>query len=68
MENMFLGCLYLCFIQHTFIELGIIALHIKLRAIGGNKTKTLGPGAQAALRSSARSGMKIGRIGDHNIL
>jgi hypothetical protein len=44
-------------------ELGITALHIKLRATGGNKTKTPGPGAQAALRALARSGMKIGRIG-----
>ncbi|KAH0450547.1 hypothetical protein IEQ34_021239 [Dendrobium chrysotoxum] len=44
-------------------ELGISALHIKLRATGGNKTKTPGPGAQSALRALARSGMKIGRIG-----
>ncbi|KAK2458804.1 40S ribosomal protein S14 [Trifolium repens] len=29
-------------------ELGITVLHIKLRAIGGNKNKTPGPGAQAA--------------------
>lgn len=46
-------------------ELGINALHIKLRATGGNKTKTPGPGAQSALRALARSGMKIGRIGEH---
>ncbi|KAK8934080.1 hypothetical protein KSP40_PGU019638 [Platanthera guangdongensis] len=46
-------------------ELGISALHIKLRATGGNKTKTPGPGAQSALRALARSGMKIGRIGAH---
>ncbi|PHT79032.1 40S ribosomal protein S14 [Capsicum annuum] len=45
-------------------ELGINALHIKLRATGGNKTKTPGPGAQSALRDLARSGMKIGRIED----
>uniref|UniRef100_A0A0R0KW03 Small ribosomal subunit protein uS11 n=1 Tax=Glycine max TaxID=3847 RepID=A0A0R0KW03_SOYBN len=45
-------------------ELGITALHIKLRATGGNKTKTPGPGAQSALRALARSGMKIGRIED----
>ncbi|XP_045086908.2 small ribosomal subunit protein uS11y [Aegilops tauschii subsp. strangulata] len=45
-------------------ELGITALHIKLRATGGNKTKTPGPGAQFALRALARSGMKIGRIED----
>ncbi|KAF0891887.1 hypothetical protein E2562_011282 [Oryza meyeriana var. granulata] len=46
-------------------ELGITALHIKLRATGGNKTKTPGPGAQSALRALARSGMKIGRIVKH---
>ncbi|KAF6171943.1 hypothetical protein GIB67_011840 [Kingdonia uniflora] len=45
-------------------ELGISALHIKLRATGGNKTKTPGPGAQSALRALARSGMRIGRIED----
>ncbi|ERN12053.1 hypothetical protein AMTR_s00035p00135020, partial [Amborella trichopoda] len=43
-------------------ELGITALHIKLRATGGNKTKTPGLGAQSALRALARSGMRIGRI------
>lgn len=45
-------------------ELGITALHIKLRATGGNKTKTPGPGAQSALRALSRSGLKIGRIED----
>ena len=45
-------------------ELGITALHIKIRATGGNKTKTPGPGAQAALRALARAGMKVGRIED----
>lgn len=45
-------------------ELGITAMHVKLRATGGNKTKTPGPGAQSALRALARSGMKIGRIGN----
>ncbi|XP_039026327.1 40S ribosomal protein S14-like, partial [Hibiscus syriacus] len=43
-------------------ELGITALHIKLHATGGNKTKSPGPGAQSALRALARYGMKIGRI------
>jgi len=43
---------------------GINALHIKLRATGGNKSKTPGPGAQSALRALARSGVKIGRIED----
>lgn len=45
-------------------ELGITALHIKIRATGGNGTKTPGPGAQSALRALARSGMRIGRIED----
>jgi len=49
-------------------ELGITALHIKLRSTGGNKTKTPGPGAQAALRALARSGMKVGRIGNLHLL
>ncbi|CAF2722695.1 unnamed protein product [Rotaria sp. Silwood2] len=44
--------------------LGITALHVRLRATGGNKTKTPGPGAQSALRALARSGLKIGRIED----
>lgn len=45
-------------------ELGIGAVHVKLRATGGTKTKTPGPGAQSALRALARSGLKIGRIED----
>lgn len=45
-------------------EIGIDALHIKLRATGGNRSKTPGPGAQSAIRSLARSGIKIGRIED----
>merc|ERR1719287_249555 len=43
-------------------ELGITALHVKIRAMGGVRPKPPGPGGQAALRSLARSGMKIGRI------
>jgi small subunit ribosomal protein S14e len=45
-------------------ELGVTAVHIKMRATGGNRTKTPGPGAQSALRALARSGLKIGRIED----
>mmetsp|Transcript_2145 Transcript_2145/g.3083 ORF Transcript_2145/g.3083 Transcript_2145/m.3083 type:complete len:152 (-) Transcript_2145:299-754(-) len=45
-------------------ELGVTALHIKLRATGGSKSKTPGPGAQSALRALARAGMTIGRIED----
>ena len=45
-------------------ELGVTALHIKIRARGGTKQKTPGPGGQAAIRALARAGMKIGRIED----
>ena len=45
-------------------ELGVTALHIKMRATGGNKTKSPGPGGQSALRALSRSGLKIGRIED----
>ena len=46
-------------------ELGVSSVHVKLRATGGNKTKTPGPGAQSALRALARAGIKIGRIGEN---
>jgi hypothetical protein len=45
-------------------EVGITALHIKIRATGGTGTKTPGPGGQSALRALARAGMRIGRIED----
>merc|ERR1712100_847174 len=45
-------------------DIGYTAVHVKLRATGGNKTKSPGPGAQSALRALARSGLKIGRIED----
>mmetsp|Transcript_2159 Transcript_2159/g.6434 ORF Transcript_2159/g.6434 Transcript_2159/m.6434 type:complete len:152 (+) Transcript_2159:103-558(+) len=45
-------------------ELGVTAIHIKLRATGGNKSRTPGPGAQSAMRALSRSGLKIGRIED----
>ncbi|KAJ3389187.1 ribosomal protein S14, S11 [Entophlyctis sp. JEL0112] len=45
-------------------EIGITALHIKMRATGGTGSKSPGPGGQSALRALARAGMKIGRIED----
>ena len=45
-------------------ELGVTALHIKVRGTGGNKSRSPGPGAQSALRALARNGLKIGRIED----
>lgn len=44
-------------------QIGMNALHIKIRATGGNRTRTPGPGGQSALRALARAGMRIGRIG-----
>ncbi len=45
-------------------ELGIEEVIIKIRAPGGNKRKSPGPGAQAAVRMLARSGLRITRIED----
>ena len=45
-------------------QLGITAVHIKLRSRGGTGDKAPGPGAQSALRAIARNGIKIGRIED----
>ena len=45
-------------------DVGITAVHIKLRARGGVESKTPGPGAQSAIRALARNGLKIGRIED----
>ena len=45
-------------------EVGITALHIRIRAPGGHGAKTPGPGAQAVVRALARSGLRIGRIED----
>ena len=41
---------------------GVRGIHIKVRAPGGNKSQTPGPGAQAAIRAIARSGLQITRI------
>ncbi|MBD3193508.1 MAG: 30S ribosomal protein S11 [Candidatus Lokiarchaeota archaeon] len=43
-------------------DLAIFAIHIKVRAPGGNRSQTPGPGAQACIRALARSGLKVGRI------
>lgn len=45
------------------LEKGINAVHIKVKAPGGqNGPMTAGPGAQAAIRTLTRSGLKIGDI------
>ena len=46
-------------------EKGIDAVHIKVKAPGGqNGPETTGPGANAAIRSLARAGLRIGIIED----
>ncbi len=46
-------------------EKGINAVHIKVRAPGGhNGPTTTGPGANAAIRTLSRSGLKVGIIED----
>ena len=47
------------------IERGINAIHVKIRAPGGNNDSAgPGPGAQAAIRALSRMGLKIGLIED----
>lgn len=48
----------------TLKDKNIEGVHIKVRAPGGNKQRSPGPGAQAAIRAFARAGIKIGRIED----
>jgi small subunit ribosomal protein S11 len=43
---------------------GLAGVHIKVRAPGGHNSKIPGPGAQAAIRALARSGLRIGTIED----
>ena len=43
---------------------GVMGIHIKVRAPGGNIQRSPGPGTQAAIRAFARAGIKIGRIED----
>jgi len=43
---------------------GIVGLHIKVRGVGGHFSPIPGPGAQAAIRALARSGLKIGIVED----
>lgn len=52
-------------VAESAMEKGIQGLHIKIRAPGGhNGPMAPGPGAQAAVRSLSRMGLKIGIIED----
>ncbi|GBC70809.1 30S ribosomal protein S11 [Candidatus Calditenuaceae archaeon HR02] len=52
------------YVMEAVKQRGINAVHIRVRAPGGVKSKTPGPGTQAAIRAIARSGVMIGRIED----
>lgn len=43
---------------------GYTGVHVRVRARGGNKSRTPGPGVQAVLRALARSKLRIGKIND----
>ncbi len=45
-------------------EKGVTIVHIRIRAPGGSGVKTPGSGAQAVVRTVARSGVRIARIED----
>ncbi len=45
-------------------EKGYDTLHVRVRAPGGNRSRSPGPGAQAAIRALSRAGVKISRIED----
>jgi small subunit ribosomal protein S11 len=45
-------------------EKGYDTLHVRVRAPGGNRSRSPGPGAQAAIRALSRAGLKIQRIED----
>ncbi|XP_040582509.1 uncharacterized protein [Lepeophtheirus salmonis] len=43
---------------------GIKAVHVKLKAKGGNGAKIHGPGGQSALRALINAGLRLGRVDD----
>ena len=45
-------------------EKGFQVVDIRVRGYGGNKARSPGPGAQAAIRGLARNGIQVGRIED----
>jgi small subunit ribosomal protein S11 len=51
-------------VVNTLKDKGITHVHVKIRAPGGVGLKTPGPGAQAVVRTIARTGIRIGRIED----
>jgi len=45
-------------------EKGFDFIQVRIRAPGGNKSQSPGPGAQAAVRGLSRAGIRIGKIED----
>lgn len=51
-------------VAESLKEKGFSTVDIRVRGYGGNKSKSPGPGAQAAIRGLARNGIMVGRIED----
>ncbi len=51
-------------VAETLKEKGIFMVDVRIRARGGNHSTSPGPGAQAAIRFLARSGIRIRNIED----
>ena len=51
-------------VAEAALEKGIDSVNVRIRGQGGNKGGTPGRGAQTAIRSLVRSGLKIGKIED----
>lgn len=49
---------------HDALSRGLVGVHLKIRAPGGSKKKMPGQGAQPAIRSLIRAGLRIGNITD----
>jgi small subunit ribosomal protein S11 len=51
-------------VVNSLKEKGVTHVHVKIRAPGGVGMKTPGSGAQAVVRTIARTGLRIGKIED----
>jgi len=43
---------------------GIFEVDVRIKAPGGNKARSPGPGAQSAIRTLTRAGLRVGKIED----
>lgn len=51
-------------VMNSLKEKGVSMVHVRVRAPGGTGSKTPGGGAQAVIRTIARTGVRVGRIED----